>query len=69
MELIAEFRTSAYELEIERCRHLIKPILPSKRVCNYCAEIGIEAVEDEHFFMKCPLYENKKGRLTQTDRK
>ena len=54
----AKFRTSAHDLEIERGRHLFKPIPLDKRTCAYCVKNGIEEIENElHFSMKCPLYQ------------
>ena len=56
--LIAKFRTSAHDLEIERGRYT-KPKTPvTDRVCKMC---DLFVTEDEyHFLMICPHYQKER---------
>ena len=50
----AKIRTSNHILEIEKGRHLLKPLPAEQRICKMC---NLNLVEDEtHFIMVCPKF-------------
>ena len=54
MSTIARFRMSSYTLTIETGSHDKSKIVKEERKCRYC---NLDDVEDEeHFLLKCPLY-------------
>ena len=54
MSTIARFRMSSHTLAIETGRHAKPNIAKEERKCRYC---NLDNVKDEeHFLLKCPLY-------------
>ena len=61
MSTIARFRMSSHILAIETGRHAKPKIAKEERKCRYC---NLDAVEDEeHFFLKCSLYNEERLSL------
>ena len=55
IKVLAKFRTSNHELEIEIGRH--KGLRLEERLCEFCKESGTYVIEDEyHLVLCCPLY-------------
>jgi hypothetical protein len=59
--IIARFRRSSHNLEIEVGRHVKQKIPVEKRICKVCT---LENVEDEiHMFFQCPAYDTERNFL------
>ena len=54
MSTIFRFRMSSHTLAIETGRHAKPKIAKEERKCRYCNLDDVE--EEEHFLLKCPLY-------------
>ena len=68
IKVLAKFRTSNHELEIENGRH--KGLRLEERLCEFCKESGTYVIEDEYHLVLCyPLYEDLRQRYSWlTDR-
>ena len=61
MSTIPKFRMSSHTLAIETGRHAKPKIAKEERNCRYC---NLDDVEDEeHFLLKCPLYNEERLSL------
>ena len=61
MSTIARFRMSSHTLAIETGRHAKPKIAKEERKSRYC---NLDDVEDEeHFLLKCPLYNEERLSL------
>ena len=64
MSTIARFRMSSHTLAIETGRHAKPKIAKEERKCRYC---NLDAVEDEeHFLLKCSLYNEERLSLSNS---
>ena len=65
IQIMAKFRISNHELEIEQGRH--EGILLAKRCCLVCEQHGRTVLEDEyHLLLHCSLYDDIRNRYLQT---
>ena len=53
MSTLARLRMSSHTLAVESGRHVKPKIAKEEIKCRYC---NLDDVEDEHFLLKCPLY-------------
>ena len=58
MFTIARFRMSSHILAIETGRHAKPKIAKEERKCRYCKLDDVE--DEEHFLLKCPLYNEER---------
>ena len=65
IQIMAKFRISNHELEIEQGSH--KGILMAKRCCFVCEQHGKTVLEDEfHLLLHCSLCDEIRNRYLQT---
>ena len=65
IQIMAKFRISNHELEIEQGRH--KGILMAKRCCLVCEQHGKTVLEDEfHLLLHCSLYDEIRNKYLQS---
>ena len=62
MSTIARFRMSSHTLAIETGRHAKPKIAKEDRKCRHCNLDDVEG--EEHFLLKCPLYNEKRLSLS-----
>ena len=64
MSTIARFRMSSHTLAIETGRHAKPKISKEEGKCRYC---NLDDVKDEeHFLLKCPLYNKERLSLSNS---
>ena len=60
-KLLAKFRLSSHDLEIEKGRH-VNPTIPEElRLCKLCSSCSVES--EKHFLLTCSKYQTERVQL------
>jgi len=60
---ICKMRISAHDLKIEKDRYNKKYIERTQRLCHHCLSHGSNSLDETHFTVNCPLYNEQRKSL------